>query len=94
MCPDDNDFSCTIIVAEIRNCGDLIQWKQIGIDKTKEWEAEKVGSTVEWFDKFEEFNFSKSDYLTMLETFKQRLPIDKLRIEEHMKEWNNKKTNV
>lgn len=35
MCPDDNDFSCTIIVAEIRNCGDLIQWKQIGIDKKK-----------------------------------------------------------
>ncbi|GAO43340.1 hypothetical protein [Flavihumibacter petaseus] len=91
MCPDDNDFSCTLIVAEVRNCGDLIQWKHIGIDKTKKWEAEKVGSTVEWFDKFEELNFSKSDYLTMLETFKQQLPIDKLLIEEHMKEWNDKK---
>ncbi|WAC39835.1 hypothetical protein [Pedobacter sp. SL55] len=65
----------------------------IGIDKTKEWEAEKVGSTVEWFDKFGEFNFSKSDYLKMLGTFEQRLPIDKLRIEEHIKEWNDKKTN-
>lgn len=93
MCPDDNDFSCTLIVAEIRNYGGLIQWKQIGIDKTKEWDAEKVGSTVEWFDKINELNFSKQDYLKMLETFRQRLPIDKLRIEEHMKEWNNKKTN-
>jgi len=93
MCPDDNDFSCTLIVAEIRNCGDLIQWKQIGVDKTKEWGAEKVGSTVEWFDKLKEFNFSKEDYLTMLESFKKQLSIDELRIEEHMKEWNDKKNN-
>lgn len=94
MCPDDNDFSCILIVAEIRNCGDLIQWKQIGLDKTKEWEAEKVGSTVEWFDKLNELNFYKQDYLTMLETFRQRLPIDKLRIDEHIKERNDKKTNA
>ncbi len=77
MCPDDNDFSCTLIVTEIRNCGDLIQWKQIGIDKTNELDAEKVGSTVEWFDKIKELNFSKRDYMIMLETFRQRLGIDK-----------------
>ncbi|NBA88302.1 hypothetical protein GVN16_21195 [Emticicia sp. CRIBPO] len=71
MCPDDNDFSCTLIVAEIRNCGNLIQWKKMGIDKTKEWDAEKVGSTVEWLDKFNELNFYKQDYLTMLEIFKR-----------------------
>lgn len=76
MCPDDNDFSCTLIVAKIQNCGDLIQWKQIGLDKTKEWEAEKVGSTVEWLDKFKELNFSKNDYLNMLETFIHRLSIE------------------
>jgi hypothetical protein len=83
-----------LIVAEIRNCGDLIQWKQIGIDKTKEWDAEKVGSTVEWFDKLNALNFPKEDYLIMLETFRQRLTIDKLRIDEHTKEWNDKKTNI
>ena len=72
MCPDDNDFSCTLIVAEIRNCGQIIQWKQIGLDTTKEWDAEKVGSKVEWFDKVSELNFSMADYLAMLETFKQK----------------------
>lgn len=71
----------------------MIQWKQIGIDKTKEWGAEKVGSTVEWFDKLKELNFSKQDYLIMLETFRQRLSIDKLRIEEHMKKWSDDNTN-
>ena len=85
MCPDDNDFSCTVLVAEIRNCGNIIQWKQIGLDKTEAWEAEKVGSNVEWFDQLSELNFSKDDYLKMIEKFKQRLATDKLRIEEQMK---------
>jgi hypothetical protein len=70
MCPDDNDFSCTLIVAEIRNCGDRIQWSKIGIDKTTEWEAEKVGNYVEWMEKVPEFNFLMSDYLAMLENFR------------------------
>jgi hypothetical protein len=65
--------------------------KQIGIDNTEDWDAEKVGSTVHWFDKFHELNFSKQDYLTMLETFKQRLPIDKLRIKSHIKSGMTKK---
>ncbi len=88
MCPDDNDFSCTLIVAEIRNCGDIIQWKQLGSDKTSEWEAEKVGSTVEWFDQIQELNFSKEDYLAMLEIFKQRLLFDKERIDQLLKDRN------
>jgi hypothetical protein len=94
MCPDDNDFSCTLIVAEIRNCGDSIQWKQIGINETKEIDSEKVGSTVKWLDKFNELNFSKKDYLSMLEKFRERLQIDKLRNEELLKESIDKKTNT
>ncbi|WP_312555266.1 hypothetical protein [Empedobacter brevis] len=82
MCPDDNDFSCTLIVAEIRNCGNIIQWRRLGLDKTNEWEADKVGMKVEWFDKIPEFNFLKQDYIRMLENFKQRLSLDKARIED------------
>ncbi len=80
MCPDDNDFSCTLIVVEIINQGNLIQWKRIGIDRTNEWEAEKVGVDVEWFDEMEELNFSMIDYLEMLETFRNRMEFDKKRI--------------
>lgn len=76
MCPDDNDFSCTLIVAAIRNCGHVIQWKQIGIDRTKEWEAEKVGSTVVWLDKLTMLEFSQQDYATTLEAFRQQVPLD------------------
>ncbi len=76
LCPDDNDFSCTLIVAEIKNSGEVIQWRKIGLDITHEWEAEKVGTQVEWFDKIQELTFSKKDYLTMLEAFKNRLSMD------------------
>ena len=93
MCPDDNDFSCTVIVAEIRNCGSLVQWKQLGIDKTKDWDAEKIGSIVAWFDTFVELNFSKQDYLAMLEAFKKRFWIDQLKIDENYQRWNEEKTN-
>lgn len=79
MCPDDNDFSCTIIVAEITNHGDFVKWNRLGLDITKEWEAEKIGSKVEWFDKINELSFEISEYLKMLENFKERMNFDKLR---------------
>jgi hypothetical protein len=69
MCPDDNDFSCTLIVAEIRLSGDLVIWERIGIDKTMDMDAEKVGSVVEWLDKFGKLVFLRQDYLSMLENF-------------------------
>jgi hypothetical protein len=85
MCPDDNDFSCTLIVAEIKNCGNVIQWKRLGIDQTKEWEADKVGTSVEWFDKIEELNFHREDYLLMLQCFENRLLFDEIRINDWLK---------
>lgn len=77
MCPDDCDFSCTIIVAEITNFGRFIKWNRLGVDITKEFVAEKVGSEVEWFDKIKEMNFELSDYIKMLNKFKERLEVDK-----------------
>lgn len=85
MCPDDNDFSCTLIVAEIKNCGNVIKWKRLGIDQTKEWEADKVGTSVEWFSKLEELNFHRDDYLLMLQCFENRLLLDEIRINERLK---------
>ena len=77
MCPDDRDFSCTLIVAEIENCGDIIKWKKIGLDKTTDFEAEKVGSKVEWFDKISGFEFSRIEYEQMLCEFNRHYEIEK-----------------
>ncbi|MFC7445291.1 hypothetical protein C7H62_0505 [Mesoflavibacter sp. HG96] len=87
MCPDDCDFSCTLIVAEIKNCGNTIKWNKIGIDKTTEFDAEKVGSRVEWFDKLNGFEFSKVDYDQMLAEFKRHYEIDKAEWEKRNAEF-------
>lgn len=73
MCPDDLDFSCTLIVAEIENADDVIKWKRIGLDTTKSWEPEMVGSEVEWFDKISPMSFKSKDYLAMLSTFESQM---------------------
>ncbi len=82
MCPDDLDFSCTLIVAEIQNYGKTIKWNRIGIDKTTEYDAEKVGSKVDWFEEINGFEFVKTEYETMLSEFKKHYKIDKLKWEK------------
>jgi len=81
MCPDDNDFSCTLIVAEIYNSKDVITWRRMGINLTNEWEVEKVGSKVEWLDKVTELIFDKHEYLVMLNHFKERHVFEKARVD-------------
>ena len=93
MCPDDCDFSCTLIVAEIQNCGNIIKWNKIGIDKTTEFEAEKVGSKVEWFDKLNGFEFTKIEYDQMLAEFKKHYEIDKVEWENRNAEFQKTLTN-
>lgn len=77
MCPDDCDFSCTLIVAEIENCGDIIKWNKIGLDKTTDFDAEKVGTEVEWFEKISGFEFTRFEYEQMLSAFKKHYEIEK-----------------
>ncbi|MBU3012300.1 hypothetical protein KO506_12865 [Polaribacter vadi] len=93
MCPDDCDFSCTLIVAEIQNCGNIIKWNKIGIDRTTEFEAEKVGSKVEWFDKLNGFEFTKIEYDQMLAEFKKHYEIDKVEWEKRNAQFQKTLTN-
>lgn len=82
MCPDDCDFSCTLILAEIENTFSTIKWNKIGLDKTKDLDPEKVGSIVEWFDKIKPLEFNYNDYVDMIDEFKKQYEIDKLKWEE------------
>lgn len=93
MCPDDSDFSCTLIDAEIENTGGTIKWNKIGIDRTEEFEPEKIGSTVEWFDKIEPLEFELIEYEQMLDEFKKHFEIDKLKWEERNREFQEEKKN-
>ncbi|WP_350289133.1 hypothetical protein [uncultured Croceitalea sp.] len=93
MCPDDLDFSCTLIVAEIQNCENTIKWNRIGIDKTTEFEPEKVGSQVKWFDKMNKLEFTKTDYLKMLSDFEKFYEIEKVEWEKRNAEFQKNLMN-
>ena len=84
MCPDDCDFSCTLIVAEIENWGDSIKWNRMGIDKSVSLEAEKVGTKVDWFYKFGELEFAAEEYSEMIEAFINQFEMDKMKREEKL----------
>jgi hypothetical protein len=89
MCPDDLDFSCTIVVAEVECFDDTVKWHRMGLDITKDWQAESVGSEVKWFDKVLPYEFSKSEYLVMIKAFEIQFEVDKaawvIRNEEFLK---------
>ena len=67
---------------EIENFGNTIKWNRIGIDKTTDFDPEKIGSQVEWFDKMDRLEFSKSEYDIMLSDFKRHYDIDKAEFEK------------
>ena len=72
MCPDDNDFSCIIVIAKIVDTAKTIKWAKVGIDQTKGENPEEIGSTVKWLDNVGPFEFDKVDYLQMIRSFKQQ----------------------
>lgn len=79
MCPDDNDFSCTLIVVEIENYGDFVQWKRIGLDETRNRYEDRFGRTVQWFDKFSALNFEIKDYEETIGVFRDQWKKDKVK---------------
>ncbi|NDV80724.1 hypothetical protein [Bacteroides sp. 51] len=78
MCPDDFDFSCTLIVAEIENYSSFIRWKQIGIDKGSKWYDTEMRYDIEWFFDFQPLNFEFDDYKKMIQKFRKQYQLDKI----------------
>lgn len=77
MCPDDRDFSCTIVIAEIETLESRVIWHRLGLDVTREYDAEEIGSEVQWFTKVPAFTFGKESYVDMITAFKNRFEMDK-----------------
>jgi len=81
MCPDDCDFSCTIIVVEIENKKDHTVWRKLGLNKIVPREAIEIGTEVEWFENIGPFQFSFNDYKKFLLDFKKAYTIDESKYE-------------
>ena len=76
MCPDDCDFNCSLVVTEIHNSNQTIKWNKIGIDYSNSFDSNEVGTVVEWVLEDFNFEFSKLNYLTVLNKFKEQFTIE------------------
>lgn len=74
LCPDDFDFSCTVIVVEVIWNDDVVIWNRFGTDITP-FDKEEVklpkyiGKSVKWFQEIGPFSFSKLEYLQCISKF-------------------------
>ena len=67
ICPDDVDLTCSVIVVEQETSTDLIHWNRFGFALDNGYDS--VGATVQWFKKFHQAEFQRSDYCTALISF-------------------------
>lgn len=81
-------FYGTLIVAEIKNCGETIQWKRLGLVRPPSGKEEEFETFTRWFENPINLTFSRLDYLNMLDVFRERSEIDKQRIEEFLSRGN------
>jgi hypothetical protein len=85
MCPDDCDFSCTIIVAEIKRLDYLVEWNRLGINMTRDADSNAVGNLVEWLPEFPSLIFSYDEYSKTIEIFREVYEEDKRKDLENLK---------
>jgi hypothetical protein len=63
VCPDDRDFFCTVVVAQVHQSGAVVTWQHIGLDRTR---SGPVGSVVDWFAGVGPFQFALGAYQACL----------------------------
>jgi len=74
LCPDDFDFSCTVVVVEVISEVDAVIWNRFGVDVSKfnpdeDGVFKYIGNAVEWFDGIRPHVFCKSEYTTCVDEF-------------------------
>lgn len=71
MCPDDCDFSCIIVIADIHRHSDSISWERLGIDASTSHESQHIGTEVEWLEGIGPYSFSIEEYKNMIADFEK-----------------------
>lgn len=71
VCPDDLDFSCIVVVCEVKYIETSVQWKRIGIDTTGI--PNYIGKDIEWFRTIPLLEFPLNQYENCLNEFKKSM---------------------
>jgi hypothetical protein len=67
ICPDDLDYGCSVVMAEVVAEASVIRWDRLGLDATRRG---AVGSFVRWEPGLGPFRFSRPAYEACLAAFK------------------------
>lgn len=67
VCPDDLDFSCTVVVCEVQYTDKAVLWQRIGIDITGF--PGYIGREVKWLDNIPVLEFPREQYESCLNKF-------------------------
>ena len=67
ICPDDLDFGCSVVMAEVVAEPDVVRWDRLGLDATRKG---AVGSCIRWDRGLGPFRFSRPDYEACLAAFR------------------------
>jgi hypothetical protein len=69
VCPDDLDFSCSLVIADLEAVPDRILWSRIGLDATKSSDPAQVGEEVRWFEGMPVLAFKRDEYEACVKAF-------------------------
>ena len=69
VCPDDLDFSCSVVIADVEAEPDQIRWCRLGLDATGSDDPDRVGERVHWFEGVPAFVFKRDDYEACVKAF-------------------------
>jgi len=67
ICPDDLDFSCTVVVCEIKYDGTSVQWARVGIDRTGF--PTYIGKDIDWLENVPSLHFLRKQYEVCINEF-------------------------
>jgi hypothetical protein len=70
VCPDDLDFYCTVVIAEVFAETETITWTRLGFDGSDLPPVENIGTEVTWIKDLGPFVFRRTDYMAFLEDCK------------------------
>ena len=69
ICPDDLDFSCAVVIAEVSSTEEEVVWERLGLDATPWKNVGEIGREVNWFS-IPSKRFPRDGYLECVERFR------------------------
>lgn len=78
ICPDDLDFSCTVVVCEVKYADTSVQWARVGLDRTGF--PTYIGKDIDWLENVPSLHFLRKQYEDCINGFMSGCNSDEVNI--------------